>query len=65
MIETLTNLKNNKVKKNDTSSVEMVERMKKFLGTLGKRYHCALHCSYQTYVLTTRSIDRTSSSDFE
>lgn len=39
MIETLTNLKNNKVKKSDTSAMETVERMKKFLGTLSKRYH--------------------------
>jgi nucleolar MIF4G domain-containing protein 1 len=38
MIETLNNLKNNKVKKVDASGVETIERMKKFLSGLSKRY---------------------------
>ena len=41
MIETLTNLKNNKVKRNTTLNQggEAVERMKKFLSGLGKNRH--------------------------
>ncbi|PVG00263.1 hypothetical protein CPB86DRAFT_844321 [Serendipita vermifera] len=38
MVETLNNLKNNKVKKADASGVETIERMKKFLSGLSKRY---------------------------
>ena len=41
MIETLTNLKNNKVKKSATQHQggDAVERMKKFLSGLGKKRH--------------------------
>ncbi len=41
MIETLVNLKNNKVKKTATQNQggEAVERMKKFLAALGKKRH--------------------------
>ena len=41
MVETLTNLKNNKVKKaaGQTAGGEAVERMKKFLSGLSKRRH--------------------------
>jgi len=41
MIETLVNLKNNKLKRNVTQNQggEAVERMKKFLANLSKRRH--------------------------
>jgi nucleolar MIF4G domain-containing protein 1 len=41
MVETLTNLKNNKLKRNTTQSQggEAVERMKKFLSGLSKKRH--------------------------
>ena len=41
MVETLTNLKNNKLKKNVTSSqgADAVERMKKFISGLSKKRH--------------------------
>ncbi len=41
MVETLTNLKNNKVKKLATQNQggEAVERMKKFLSALSKKRH--------------------------
>jgi nucleolar MIF4G domain-containing protein 1 len=41
MVETLTNLKNNKLKRNTTLNQggEAVERMKKFLTGLGKARH--------------------------
>jgi nucleolar MIF4G domain-containing protein 1 len=41
MVETLTNLKNNKLKRNATQNqgAEAVERMKKFLSALGKTKH--------------------------
>lgn len=41
MIETLTNLKNNKLKRNVTQNqgAESVERMKKFLAGLAKKRH--------------------------
>ena len=44
MIETLTNLKNNKLKKNVTQNQggEAVERMKKFLSGLSKKRHSML-----------------------
>jgi nucleolar MIF4G domain-containing protein 1 len=47
MVETLTNLKNNKVKRNTTLNQggEAVERMKKFLSGLGKTRHGALTSS--------------------
>ncbi|KAJ7170843.1 hypothetical protein C8R43DRAFT_981266 [Mycena crocata] len=45
MVETLTNLKNNKVKRNTTLNQggEAVERMKKFLTGLGKNKHVMAH----------------------
>ncbi|KAF9243388.1 hypothetical protein BU15DRAFT_86369 [Melanogaster broomeanus] len=45
MIETLTNLKNNKVKKSATQHQggDAVERMKKFLSGLGKKRHVQAH----------------------
>ncbi|KAJ6609207.1 armadillo-type protein [Mycena sp. CBHHK59/15] len=45
MVETLTNLKNNKVKRNTTLNQggEAVERMKKFLAGLGKNRHVLAH----------------------
>ncbi|TFY60458.1 hypothetical protein EVJ58_g5148 [Rhodofomes roseus] len=45
MIETLTNLKNNKVKKNAASAAgeETVERLKKFLSGLSKKRHVLSH----------------------
>ncbi|KAJ7455339.1 hypothetical protein B0H11DRAFT_252563 [Mycena galericulata] len=45
MVETLTNLKNNKVKRNTTLNQggEAVERMKKFLSGLGKSRHVMAH----------------------
>ncbi|KAJ7593311.1 hypothetical protein C8J56DRAFT_495127 [Mycena floridula] len=45
MIETLTNLKNNKLKRNVTQNQggEAVERMKKFLTSLGKKRHVLVH----------------------
>ncbi|PSS19945.1 hypothetical protein PHLCEN_2v3118 [Hermanssonia centrifuga] len=45
MVETLTNLKNNKVKKSATASGEndSVERMKKFLSALNKKRHVKSH----------------------
>jgi hypothetical protein len=41
MIETLTNLKNNKLKRNTSQNQggEAVERMKKFLSGIGKKRH--------------------------
>lgn len=41
MVETLTNLKNNKIKRNagQTAGNEAVERMKKFLSGLSKKRH--------------------------
>lgn len=41
MIETLVNLKNNKLKRNATQNQggDAVERMKKFLTSLGKKRH--------------------------
>jgi nucleolar MIF4G domain-containing protein 1 len=41
MVETLTNLKNNKLKRNTTQNQggEAVERMKKFLSGLSKKRH--------------------------
>ena len=41
MIETLVNLKNNKLKRNTTQNQggDAVERMKKFLNSLGKKRH--------------------------
>lgn len=41
MIETLVNLKNNKLKRNTTQNQggDAVERMKKFLTSLGKKRH--------------------------
>ncbi|KAJ6576616.1 hypothetical protein DFH09DRAFT_1149872 [Mycena vulgaris] len=47
MVETLTNLKNNKVKRNTTLNQggEAVDRMKKFLTGLGKSRHGRLHSS--------------------
>jgi nucleolar MIF4G domain-containing protein 1 len=39
MIETLTNLKNNRTKKSEASGADTVERMKKFLAGLSKKYH--------------------------
>ncbi|KAG8803249.1 suppressor of glycerol defect [Serendipita sp. 398] len=38
MVETLTNLKNNRIKKADASGVESMERLKKFISGLSKRY---------------------------
>jgi len=45
MIETLTNLKNNKIKKSATQHQggDTVERMKKFLSGLGKKRHGELY----------------------
>ncbi|KAJ7227305.1 hypothetical protein GGX14DRAFT_629361, partial [Mycena pura] len=45
MVETLTNLKNNKMKRNTTLNQghEAVERMKKFLAGLGKNRHVMAH----------------------
>ncbi|TFK33233.1 hypothetical protein BDQ12DRAFT_691462 [Crucibulum laeve] len=45
MIETLTNLKNNKLKRNITQNQggAAVERMKKFLSSLGKKKHILAH----------------------
>ncbi|RDB25941.1 Suppressor of glycerol defect protein 1 [Hypsizygus marmoreus] len=45
MIETLTNLKNNKLKRNATQNqgAEAVERMKKFLSGLSKKRHVLAH----------------------
>ncbi|KAL9714399.1 suppressor of glycerol defect [Leucoagaricus gongylophorus] len=45
MVETLINLKNNKVKRNVTQDQgsEAVERMKKFLANLSKRKHVLAH----------------------
>ncbi|KAJ7773440.1 hypothetical protein B0H16DRAFT_1660470 [Mycena metata] len=45
MVETLTNLKNNKIKRNTTLNQggEAVERMKKFLSGLGKSRHVMAH----------------------
>lgn len=56
MLETLTNLKNNKIKKNSsgnagqTGGVEAVERMRKFLIGLSKRRH-GMSCLFAIYVL--------------
>ncbi|KAI0091308.1 hypothetical protein BDY19DRAFT_991875 [Irpex rosettiformis] len=45
MVETLTNLKNNKLKKNNASDqgADVVERMKKFLSGLSKKRHLMAH----------------------
>ena len=44
MVETLTNLKNNKLKKNaGSATTEAVERMKKFLSGLTKKRHVKTH----------------------
>ncbi|KAI0926110.1 hypothetical protein AcV5_008659 [Taiwanofungus camphoratus] len=45
MVETLTNLKNNKIKRNagQTAGNEAVERMKKFLSGLSKKRHVLAH----------------------
>ena len=44
MLETLTNLKNNKTKRSTTQQVggDTTERLKKFLAGLGKTRHCGL-----------------------
>jgi nucleolar MIF4G domain-containing protein 1 len=39
MIETLTNLKNNRSKKLEANGTDTVERMRKFLAGLGKKHH--------------------------
>jgi nucleolar MIF4G domain-containing protein 1 len=52
MVETLINLKNNKLKKNITQNQggDAVERMKKFLSGLGKKRH-GLHIFRETWIL--------------
>ena len=61
MVETLTNLKNNKVKKaaGQTAGIEAVERMKKFLSGLIKKRHGASYiriigcdCSFAPAVMS-------------
>ena len=40
MIETIMNLKNNRLKQQNVMvNIESIQRMKKFLGNLGKRIH--------------------------
>lgn len=49
MIETLTNLKNNKLKRNQTQNQggDAVERLKKFLSGLSKKRHGT--CYFKTF----------------
>ena len=55
MLETLTNLKNNKLKKNTAGGqgADAVERMKKFLSGLNKKRHCELELTLSTCILFT------------
>lgn len=52
MIETLTNLKNNRAKKSD-GGTDTIERMKKFLSGLSKKYHGKSH---QRFLLFTKPV---------
>jgi hypothetical protein len=50
MLETLTNLKNNKIKRVTTHAGDTAERLKKFLGGLGKMRHCTPFSTWFTMV---------------
>ncbi|KAI0784591.1 armadillo-type protein [Abortiporus biennis] len=57
MIETLTNLKNNKSKRQSNPGGDAVDRMKKFLGGLGKKRHVLAHEPLRVTLSDLRSAD--------
>jgi hypothetical protein len=69
MLETLSNLKNNKTKQATARQAQgnTAEHLKKFLAGLGKRRHCGLYQLFSLYVkLTPTSSDaaRSTTSEF-
>ena len=51
MLETIVNLKNNKIKQNNSGNVEVVIRLKKFLGNMNKRWQGKVNGYFRMTVL--------------